>query len=491
MCRGGCDWRRGPGRSGRRAGAAAGERRRRCADGSVERAALQLRRLHQHRRQHGSGEPDPRGGRRPAADGTQCLTSTTGGTTPDPAARLLECRWNRLDALFKFLSSKGVDSVELFGHGGLPANETIEGQFGWKAYRALLDKYDLHAAGWHGSLNEAAWPARVAAAKIIGLDYIGTGNGQADGTNLDSYDSILRSAEALNRLGKYSVENGVGPVYVHNHTNEFDKKYVDNGVLKYAWDIMIERTDPRYVAFQVDAFWSTDAFDDPSGAATAAFINKYPTRVKLMHVKDGINTTAQFNPSPTNSRGGSPRAFGTGEVDYRPILAAGLGKVQYYSQEQDGGTLTDAEISLTNLKGVGTAVVPTILGLPTEFAATAAGVQSSKAVTIKNTGDAAATITGIGLANSTNQNNQNAIREGERPGDFSIVSNTCVGSLAPNATCSVQVGFRPTSTGTRSVARVIVSSNADNATESILLTGSSNNDAQGGVGGDVPSACSR
>ena len=49
----------------------------------------------------------------------------------------------------------------------------------------------------------------------------------------------------------------------------------------------------------------------------------------------------------------------------------------------------------------------------------------------------------------------------------------------------MQVGFRPTRTGTRSVARMIVSSNADNATESILLTGSSTNDALGGVGGDV------
>ena len=59
---------------------------------------------------------------------------------------------------------------------------------------------------------------------------------------------MLRSAEALNRLGKYSVENGVGPVYIHNHTGEFDAKHVDNGVLKTAWDIQIERTDPRYVA---------------------------------------------------------------------------------------------------------------------------------------------------------------------------------------------------------------------------------------------------
>jgi sugar phosphate isomerase/epimerase len=271
----------------------------------------------------------------PAADGSSCATATT-----------TECRWNRLDALFGYFAANGLDSVELFGHAGLPTNENIDGPYGWKQYRALLDKHKLHAAGWHGSLNEAQWPARVAAAKVIGLDYIGTGNGNADGTTLNTYDGVLRSAEALNRLGKYSVENGVGPVYVHNHTGEFDAKHVDNGVLKTAWDIQIERTDPRYVAFQVDAFWATDAFDDATGAATAAFINKHPTRVKLMHVKDGINVGAAFNPSATNTRGGQPRAFGTGEVDYRPILAAGLGKVQYYSQEQDGATLTDMVTSL-------------------------------------------------------------------------------------------------------------------------------------------------
>ena len=214
----------------------------------------------------------------PAADGSSCATATS-----------TECRWNRLDALFGYFAANGLDSVELFGHAGLPTNENIDGPYGWKQYRQLLDKHNLHAAGWHGSLNEAQWPARVAAAKVIGLDYIGTGNGQADGYNLNNYDQILRSAETLNRLGKYSVENGVGPVYLHNHTSEFDNKHIDNGVLKTAWDIQVERTDPRYVAYQVDAFWATDAFDDATGAATAAFINKYPTRIKLMHVKDGIN----------------------------------------------------------------------------------------------------------------------------------------------------------------------------------------------------------
>ena len=419
-----------------------------------------------------------------AADGTSCATATS-----------TECRWNRLDALFGYFAANGLDSVELFGHAGLPTNENIDGPYGWKQYRALLDKHNLHAAGWHGSLNEAQWPARVAAAKVIGLDYIGTGNGNADGTTLNTYDGVLRSAEALNRLGKYSVENGVGPVYVHNHTGEFDAKHVDNGVLKTAWDIQIERTDPRYVAFQVDAFWATDAFDDATGTATAAFINKHPTRVKLMHVKDGINVGAAFNPSATNTRGGQPRAFGTGEVDYRPILAAGLGKVQYYSQEQDGATLTDMVTSLRNLKGRGPAVVPSVLALPTTFPSVAAGTAAAANVvpiTIKNTGDAPLTITSIALANNNTAGSQLQVREGERPADFQVLdaAGCTAGAIAPNATCFVNVGFKPTSTSTKSVARLIVVSNADNATESILLNGQSTGNATVGVGGNVDTVLS-
>jgi hypothetical protein len=335
-------------------------------------------------------------------------------------------------------------------------------------------------------MNEAGWDVRVQAARTIGAQYIGSG-GVAD-PGIATYDAVLRSAEALNRMGKKSVEAGVGPAYIHNHTEEFDRKYVDNGVLKTAYDILMERTDPRYVVAELDVFWSSDAFGDVTGQASADFINKWASRMKMLHIKDGINIAPVV--SPTNSRTGSARTLGTGELDFRPIFTAAKGKVQRYLQEHDGGSTTDADTSLTNLKGIGAQVVPAILGLPTDFAATAAGVQSSKAVTIKNAGDAPASITGVVMTNSNNQTSQLFTREGESPQDFSVVSNTCVGSLAPGATCTVQVGFKPTRTAFRSVARMIVQSNADNATESILLTGSSTNDAQGGIGGDVPSMLS-
>ena len=415
----------------------------------------------------------------------------TGVSEACATATTPECRLERLERLFAYLESKGVTSVELFGHAGFPADADIAGL---QAYRALLDRYHLHAAGWHGSVNEANWDARVNAAKILGADYIGSG-GVAD-PGIGTYAAVLASANALNRLGKKSVEAGVGPVYIHNHEQEFDRQYVDDGVLKTAFDILMENTDPRYVVAEVDVFWSSDAFDDVTGTETAALINKWSNdrgynRVQMLHIKDGIDIALR---GPTSSRAGQPRAVGTGELDFRPILAAANNRVRYYHQEQDGGTLTDAEISLTNLKGVNTASVPTMLALPASFPAVPAGTSTTLPVVIQNTGDKPLTITGLAIGGDAN--------DGPTAADFTIASQDCIGTpvqpgalatpttpAVPRGTCTVQVTFRPLRSGVTSVARLQVTSDADNATERVLLTGSSEPgplSTDTTIGGEVP-----
>ncbi|HET6547609.1 MAG TPA: hypothetical protein VFG79_04060, partial [Solirubrobacter sp.] len=430
----------------------------------------------------GDANPIPPGDIAPAPDGTSCVTSDTDN---DPADRLTACRWSRVEALFKFLERKGVTNIELFGHAAFPSSSDIAGL---ERYRALMDKYHLHAGGWHGSMDEEDWDERVNAAKILGSDYIGSGGFPNPG--IGSYDDTLRTVEALNRLGKRAIEGGVGQVYFHNHTGEFDNKYVDKGELKTAWQIVVERMDPRYAVAEIDAFWSSDAFNDVTGEETAALINSYPDNVKLLHMKDGINVAGQ--PSPTNSRSGSPRAFGTGEVDFRPIIAAAKDHVQYYHQEQDGGTITDADISFTNLKGVGSQVKPAVLGLTTTFPSVAAGTPANVnivPVTITNKGDAPLSIDAVQIA--TGDRREPDSREGERPDDFDIISDTCDGATVPKfGTCVVNVGFAPHVTNTTSVSRLVIDSNADDATENIYLVGKSTGDAFGTVGGQVPTALS-
>ena len=126
-------------------------------------------------------------------------------------------------------------------------------------------------------------------------------------------------------MGKIAVDAGVGPTYIHNHTEEFDRKYVDDGILKTTYDILMERTDARYVVGELDVFWSSDAFDDVTGTRRAAFITKCGTRIQMLHIKDGIDIAGAAR-SPTNSRAGSPRTTGTGELDFRPIFTAARGQ---------------------------------------------------------------------------------------------------------------------------------------------------------------------
>ena len=90
-------------------------------------------------------------------------------------------------------------------------------------------------------------------------------------------------------------------MYFHNHQEEFQNQYVDEGVLKSAIDIIMERTDPRYVVAEIDVKWSSDALNDVTGTQTAAFINKpaYQARVQLMHVKDGTGIAGGRRPPRT------------------------------------------------------------------------------------------------------------------------------------------------------------------------------------------------
>ncbi len=397
-----------------------------------------------------------------------CATSTSS-----------DCRWTRLESLFAYLQTKGVTNVELFQHQNIPALGDLAG---WQRYRTLLDTYGLHAGGWHGDVSEANWDQRIIAGKILGADYLGSGGFPSPGIN--SYADTLATAQTLNRMGKKSVEAGIGPIYFHNHQTEFTNKYVDDGVLKSAIDIIMERTDSRYVVAELDVKWSSDALDDASGVQSAAFITKYGTRVQMLHIKDGINIA---NPFPASA----PHvATGTGEIDFRPILTAAVNNVRYYHQEHDQGTLTDAEISLTNLKGIGPAALGTVLGLPPTFNSVPAGTPAANnvtPVTLSNTGDLPLSITNIQI-------------QGTDAADFLVVSQNCTaggggGPLAPGGTvpnpprgrCTVNVGFKPTRTDYTSVARIQVTSGSNAPTEQILLTATSTGDAQVPIGGNVES----
>ena len=458
--------------------------RRRHQDRPDGRPALQLRRLAEQRRRTGGRspravpEPDPELSGGP---GSRFRGRQRHATTP-------ACRLERLRALFAFLRSKGVTNIELFGHAGFPASNDIAGPAGLPgaARRVRPARRRLARRHERGPLGRARQRR-----KILGADYIGSG-GVAD-PGIGTYAATLRSAEALNRLGKRSVEAGVGPMYIHNHTDEFDRKYVDDGVLKTAYRHPHGAHRPALRGRRARRLLVLGRVRRRDRHRAAAFINK-PSHRAPDAARQGRHQ--HRGPRPRHrSRAGSPRTTGTGELDFRPIFAAAVNRVRYYHQEHDGGTLTDARHQphqpQGHRPGRRSARCSRSRRPSPSVPASTPAASNVTPLLVQNTGDAPLTITNVTISRRAGdaERRRPTSRSSTRPARAPPLAagNPTAGPAIPRGTCIVNVGFRPSKDDYTSVARLQFTSSSDNATESVLLVGRSTGDAIGTVGGNVPS----
>ena len=137
--------------------------------------------------------------------------------------------------------------------------------------------------------------------------------------------------ETAETLGRFGVKLGY-----HNHDFEFNEQ--SNG--KPGIEVLIEETDSQLVSFELDTYWALKAGFDP-----VAFLNKYPSRFSLLHIKD-MDPADKF--------------FAEVETGLLPldgiIEAAPAAGAQYLFVEQDvtrRPALESVKISLDNLKAKG------------------------------------------------------------------------------------------------------------------------------------------
>ena len=167
----------------------------------------------------------------------------------------------RLEEVLRRLSEIGYRNVEPFTFNGLTAAQ----------FRALLDRYHLKAPARHGSVAISTFASTLADSRVLGQKYVGSGGFPAPGIG-GSLENVLATAIVMDELGRRSVRNGTGKFYGHNHQGEFRTTYTDpvTGEVKPAWQFLVENTDPRYVAFELDVLWATDGGADP-----VALLNRY------------------------------------------------------------------------------------------------------------------------------------------------------------------------------------------------------------------------
>ena len=137
-------------------------------------------------------------------------------------------------------------------------------------------------------------------------------------------EDAQKAVADFNQAGKILKEVfGLSFCY-HNHGYEFHPH--ENGTLM---DYIIQKTDPKYVNFEMDILWTFFPGADP-----VALLNKYPKRFKLMHLKD-LRKGVEGNLS-----GGTPVendvALGTGQLDLPAILKAAkkAGVKHYYIEDE-------------------------------------------------------------------------------------------------------------------------------------------------------------
>lgn len=168
-----------------------------------------------------------------------------------------------------------------------------------EAVRAALERHRLRGPSVHVPLDQMrrSWAATVDAAHTIDHDFlIVPWLDEKERRTIADYE---RLADELNRLGDAARKADLRLGY-HNHDFEFTPI---GGQIPY--DVLLDKTDPEDVAFEMDLYWITKAGHDP-----LAYFDRYPGRFPLVHVKDSAG-------GPEHRQ----TAVGGGSIDFKRIFA--------------------------------------------------------------------------------------------------------------------------------------------------------------------------
>ncbi len=164
------------------------------------------------------------------------------------------------------LAAIGFEQVETAGYHGYSPEE----------FRSALNAAGLRAPAGHKQLPQLspdALPATLEEAEALGYEYlVCPWIGEEQRQTLDDYREL---ADTFNDIGSRCADAGLRFAF-HNHDFEFEP--IDGEV---PFDILVERTEPRLVDFEMDLYWVVAAGADP-----VEYLERYPGRFPLFHVKD-------------------------------------------------------------------------------------------------------------------------------------------------------------------------------------------------------------
>ena len=219
-------------------------------------------------------------------------------------------------AVLNQIAANGYKKIESF--------EGPKGMFwGMKntEFKKVMDDLGMNMFSTHcnDTGDFKSFEQKAAAAGEIGLKYIICAYKGPQKT-LDNFNQF---ADEFNTCGEIAKKHGLRFAY-HNHDYSFVPM---NGIVPM--DVMIKNTDPAMVDFEMDLYWTRVAGINP-----LAYMDKFPNRFKLVHVKDLVKTNTP--------EGQESCVIGKGTIDYKTLLPEVAKRgVQHMIVEQEHYTGTN------------------------------------------------------------------------------------------------------------------------------------------------------
>lgn len=235
----------------------------------------------------------------------------------------------------KRIRALGFREVELAGTYGLTAQQ----------FRAELDRAGLRAVAMHVGYEQFrdSLPVVLAQAKTLGARYVGTAwvphpNGPI--TVAMAHD-IAKDFDAWGKAARAQKLQ----FFYHAHGYEF--KPDAGGTLPM--DVLMKETDPDAVKYEMDVFWITRPGADP-----VAWLEKYPTRWRLVHLKDMKRGTATDVQTGSANADSSEVPVGQGIIDYRAVIrtAKRLGVERFFLEDETRDPFATVPVSVRWLESV-------------------------------------------------------------------------------------------------------------------------------------------
>jgi sugar phosphate isomerase/epimerase len=241
----------------------------------------------------------------------------------------------------------GYEGIEL-GPGMLEKLDLSPAEIG-----AGLRDMGLPAIGYHTTKYgfADAGPKLMADARNLGCSFLIMAWGP-----VESREQLLEDAALYNRIGQQCRSAGLQLTY-HNHDHEFQE--FDG---QYAFDILMQHTDPDMLQAHIDVAWVTFGGADP-----VALIRRYAGRCPVLHMKDFSRLEPGCETAAGDRQAACFTEVGTGIVDTAGVVdAARRAGVAWLTVEQDRmGNLTPMEslrTSYTHLRALVDKHIPTRKG---------------------------------------------------------------------------------------------------------------------------------